>query len=95
MSPGSALIFMGSSYHGGGHNSVPDSIRTMYSLFFTRGTLRTEENQFLAIPRSKVREMSPKMLDLLGYRKPTTALGIVNNISPDEDIDGIWAEAMQ
>lgn len=67
----------------------------MYSLFFTRGTLRTEENQFLAIPRSKVREMSPKMLDLLGYRKPTTALGIVNNISPDEDIDGIWAEAMQ
>lgn len=67
----------------------------MYSLFFTRGTLRTEENQFLAIPRSKVREMSPKMLDLLGYRKPTTALGIVNNISPDEDVDGIWAEAMQ
>ena len=95
MSPGSALIFMGSSYHGGGHNSIPDSIRTMYSLFFTRGTLRTEENQFLAIPRSKVREMSPKMLDLLGYRKPTTALGIVNNISPDEDVDGIWAEAMQ
>lgn len=95
MSPGSALIFMGSSYHGGGHNSVPDSIRTMYSLFFTRGTLRTEENQFLAIPRSKVREMSPKMLDLLGYRKPTTALGIVNNISPDEDVDGIWEEAMQ
>lgn len=74
---------------------MPDSIRTMYSLFFTRGTLRTEENQFLAIPRSKVREMSPKMLDLLGYRKPTTALGIVNNISPDEDVDGIWAEAMQ
>lgn len=67
----------------------------MYSLFFTRGTLRTEENQFLAIPRSKAREMSPKMLDLLGYRKPTTALGIVNNISPDEDVDGIWAEAMQ
>lgn len=95
MSPGSALIFMGSSYHGGGHNSVPDSIRTMYSLFFTRGTLRTEENQFLAIPRSRVREMSPKMLDLLGYRKPTTALGIVNNISPDEDVDGIWAETMQ
>lgn len=67
----------------------------MYSLFFTRGTLRTEENQFLAIPRNKVREMSPKMLDLLGYRKPTTALGIVNNISPDEDVDGIWEEAMQ
>lgn len=95
MSPGSALIFLGSAYHGGGHNSVPDSVRTMHSLFFVRGTYRTEENQFLAIPRSKVREMSPKMLELLGYRKPTTALGIVDNISPDEDVDGTWEKAMQ
>ncbi|KNG91251.1 phytanoyl-CoA dioxygenase [Aspergillus nomiae NRRL 13137] len=95
MSPGSALIFLASAFHGGGHNSVPDSVRTMHSLFFIRGHLRTEENQFLAIPRSKVREMSPKMLELLGYKKPTTALGIVDNMSPDEDVDGIWAKAVQ
>lgn len=95
MSAGSALIFLASAYHGGGHNSVPDSFRTMHSLFFIRGTLRTEENQFLAIPRSKVREMSPKMLELLGYKKPTTVLGIVDNISPHEDVDGIWERAMQ
>lgn len=67
----------------------------MHSLFFIRGHLRTEENQFLAIPRSKVREMSPKMLELLGYKKPTTALGIVDNMSPDEDVDGIWERAVQ
>ncbi|KAF7595573.1 hypothetical protein BBP40_005608 [Aspergillus hancockii] len=95
MTPGSALIFLASAYHGGGHNSVPDSVRTMHSLFFVRGNLRTEENQFLAIPRSKVREMSPKMLELLGYKKPTTALGIVDNMSPDEDVDGIWGRAAQ
>ncbi|RAQ52625.1 phytanoyl-CoA dioxygenase [Aspergillus flavus] len=95
MSPGSALIFLASAFHGGGHNSVPDSVRTMHSLFFIRGHLRTEENQFLAIPRSKVREMSPKMLELLGYKKPTTALGIVDNMSPDEDVDGIWERAVQ
>lgn len=95
MSPGSALIFLASAFHGGGHNSVPDSVRTMHSLFFIRGHLRTEENQFLAIPRSKVREMSPKMLELLGYKKPTTALGIVDNRSPDEDVDGIWERAVQ
>ncbi|OOO12172.1 Phytanoyl-CoA dioxygenase [Aspergillus oryzae] len=95
MSPGSALIFLASAFHGGGHNSVPDSVRTMHSLFFIRGHLRTEENQFLAIPRSKVREMSPKMLELLGYKKPTTALGIVDNMSPDEDVDDIWERAVQ
>ncbi|KAH8433306.1 phytanoyl-CoA dioxygenase family protein [Aspergillus melleus] len=95
MSPGSALIFLASTYHGGGHNSIPGSIRTIYSLFFVRGALRTEENQFLAVPRSKVCRMSPKMLELLGYKKPTTALGIVDNISPDEDVAGIWEMAVQ
>ncbi|KAJ9244421.1 hypothetical protein DTO280E4_1005 [Paecilomyces variotii] len=80
MSAGSALIFLAAAYHGGGHNSVPGSVRTMHSLFFVRGNLRTEENQFLAIPRSKVREMSPKMLELLGYKKPTANLGLVDNI---------------
>ncbi|PYH78610.1 hypothetical protein BO82DRAFT_421412 [Aspergillus uvarum CBS 121591] len=95
MSPGSALIFLGSAYHGGGHNSVPDSVRTMHSFFFVRGTYRTEENQFLAIPRSKVLEMSPKMLQLLGYTKPTTSLGIADNISPHEDVKGIWERVCQ
>ncbi|KZF24970.1 phytanoyl-CoA dioxygenase [Xylona heveae TC161] len=95
MSAGSALIFLASAFHGGGHNSVPNSVRTMHSLFFVRGTLRTEENQFLAIPRSKVMKMSPKMLELLGYTKPTSALGIVENISPHEDLEGIWAKVMQ
>ncbi|RAK80788.1 phytanoyl-CoA dioxygenase family protein [Aspergillus fijiensis CBS 313.89] len=95
MAPGSALIFLGSAYHGGGHNSVPDSVRTMHSFFFVRGTYRTEENQFLAIPRSKVLGMSPKMLQLLGYTKPTTSLGIADNISPHEDVKGIWERVCQ
>ncbi|KAJ5408438.1 phytanoyl-CoA dioxygenase [Penicillium cosmopolitanum] len=89
MKAGSALIFLGSAFHGGGHNSVPDSIRTMYSLFFVRGIYRTEENQFLTVPRSKLLKMSPKMLQLLGYTKPSMAIGLVDNRSPDEDVDGI------
>ncbi|RAL12601.1 phytanoyl-CoA dioxygenase family protein [Aspergillus homomorphus CBS 101889] len=95
MSPGSALIFLGAAFHGGGHNSVPGSVRTMHSFFFIRGTYRTEENQFLAIPRSRVLQMSPKMLELLGYKKPTTSLGIADNISPDEDVAGIWERIVQ
>ncbi|KAI2900923.1 hypothetical protein CBS63078_6899 [Aspergillus niger] len=95
MKAGSALIFLASAYHGGGHNSLPGTVRNMYGLFFCRGHLRTEENQFLAIPRSVVTKMSPKMLALLGYKKPTTALGIVDNISPDEDIEGVWERVVQ
>ncbi|CAG8909172.1 unnamed protein product [Penicillium egyptiacum] len=95
MSAGSALVFLGSAFHGGGHNSVPNSVRTMHSLFFIRRHLRTEENQFFAVPHSKVRRMSPKMLKLLGYTKPTTELGIVENISPHEDLESTWARAMK
>jgi ectoine hydroxylase-related dioxygenase (phytanoyl-CoA dioxygenase family) len=82
MQPGSALIFLASCYHGGGHNSVPGEVRKVHGLFFVRGTMRTEENQFLAVPRSKVLTMNDKMLSLLGYKKPTTVLGVVDNEDP-------------
>ena len=93
MSKGSALIFLGSAWHGGGHNSITNSQRTMYSLFFIRGTMRTEENQFLATPRSVALGMSPKMLELLGYKKPSPPLGTVNNMNPMNDLDAIWQAA--
>lgn len=82
MEQGSALIFLASCYHGGGHNSVPGEVRKIHGLFFVRGTMRTEENQFLAIPHSKALTMSDKMLSLLGYKKPSTVLGIVENNDP-------------
>ncbi|KAI4274908.1 MAG: hypothetical protein L6R38_006017 [Xanthoria sp. 2 TBL-2021] len=86
MEPGSAFVFLGTVYHGAGHNSVPDQVRKLYGLFFIPGTLRPEENQFLAIPRSNVLGMSDKMLSLLGYKKPDTWLGIVNNSDPAENL---------
>jgi len=85
MKPGSALIFLGGAYHGGGHNST-SARRTVYGLFFIRGVLRQEENQFLAIPRSKVLTMSKEMQSLLGYKQPNSVLGIVNNNDPMADL---------
>ena len=90
MEPGSALIFLASCYHGGGTNQVPGEIRKLHGLFFCRGNLRTEENQFLAVPRSKVLTMSPKMLSLLGYKKPSTVLGIVENQDPSLDFKAVF-----
>lgn len=91
MDPGSGLIFLASCYHGGGSNQVRDEIRKIHGLFFVRGTFRTEENQFLAIPRSKVLNMSDKMLSLLGYKKPSTVLGIVENQDPASDLEAVFA----
>lgn len=93
MQPGSALIFLGSAFHGGGHNSIPDSRRIVHGLFFIRGTLRQEENQFLAIPRSRVLGMSEPMLALLGYKQPKTVLGIVENKDPVKDLEGVLKRA--
>ncbi|KAH7109040.1 hypothetical protein EDB81DRAFT_849424 [Dactylonectria macrodidyma] len=76
MEQGSALIFLASCYHGGGHNSVLQAT----------GTMRTEENQFWAVPHSKALIMSDKMLSLIGYKKPTTVLGIVENNDPALDL---------
>ncbi|KAL3426054.1 hypothetical protein PVAG01_02845 [Phlyctema vagabunda] len=93
MTKGSALIFLASAYHGGGHNSVVGSTRTVHGLFFCRGFLRTEENQFLAIPRSVALGMSNEMLTLLGYKKPESTLGIVENQDPNTDLMGFIAKA--
>ncbi|KIX98556.1 uncharacterized protein Z520_05857 [Fonsecaea multimorphosa CBS 102226] len=95
MEPGSALIFLASCYHGGGHNSVPNEVRKIHGLFFIRGNLRTEENQFLAVPRSKVLAMSDKMLSLLGYKKPTTVLGVVDNEDPALDLQAVFERVSQ
>lgn len=93
MEPGSALVFLGTVYHGAGNNTVPDQVRKLYGLFFIAGTLRSEENQFLAIPRSKVLGMSGKMLSLLGYKKPDTWLGIVNNSDPADNLREVFSMA--
>lgn len=86
MEPGSGFVFLGTVYHGAGQNTVVDQVRRVYGLFFIPGTHRTEENQFLAVPRSKVLGMSETMLSLLGYKIPGTYLGIVNNSDPAENL---------
>lgn len=93
MVQGSALIFLASCYHGGGHNSTKDEIRKVHGLFFIRGTLRTEENMFLAVPRSKVLGMSEEMLSLLGYKKPVTILGTVDRGDPAQNLQAVLEKA--
>jgi swainsonine biosynthesis dioxygenase SwnH1/2 len=89
MEPGDLFIFLASSIHGAGHNSVPDSTRTIYGLFFIRGYLRQEENQYLTIPRSQVLKMSDKMKALLGYKMTSSLLGMVDSLDPMTNLPAV------
>ena len=66
MARGSALIFSGKLYHGGGENRS-DRVRRALDLGFSVGWVRQEENQYLACPPEVARDLSEDLLRLIGY----------------------------
>lgn len=81
MSAGSALMYLGSTLHGGGANTTNDQRRRGMFLGFVVGWLRTEENMFLTVPLEVVRTMPVRVQELLGY-KPHGPIGVVDVGSP-------------
>lgn len=95
MKRGSAFIFLSTMAHGAGYNTIPGETRKILNLVFCRGTLRTEENQFLCNPRSKVLKMSPKLQTLLGFKKPDRNwLGMVENEDPTKDLAAVYEKML-
>jgi ectoine hydroxylase-related dioxygenase (phytanoyl-CoA dioxygenase family) len=94
MDKGDAFIFLSTVAHGAGYNTTND-VRKIYNIVFVRGTKRTEENMALCTPRSKVMKMSPKMLSLLGFKKPARNwLGMVENEDPAKDLAGVYEKML-
>ena len=81
MPAGSALVYLGSTMHGGGANTTTDTRRRGMFFGFVVGWLRTEENTFLTVPIDRVRTMPLRVQELLGY-KPHGAIGVVDVGSP-------------
>ena len=81
MSAGSAVLYLGSTMHGGGANQTQNERRRGMFLGFCLGWLRTEENFFLSTPIDAVREMPPEVQELLGYASHDS-IGVVNVDSP-------------
>jgi len=81
MKAGSALLYLGSTIHGGGANTTRDQFRRGMFLGYVVGWLRTEENIFLTVPLNKVRGMPTRVQELLGY-KAHGAIGVVDVGSP-------------
>ena len=86
MSRGSALVYLGAAWHGGGANQTNDprtGIITTYSL----GWLRQEVNQYLTVPRDRAAQFSRTIQNLLGYQCHSRYLGRF-----PEDPDGFWLD---
>lgn len=66
MSRGSALFYMGSTWHGGGANRS-DASRMGLINVYSLGWLRQESNQYLDHPPELAARFSPRLRALLGY----------------------------
>ncbi len=81
MPAGSALLWQGGVYHGGGANNT-DSPRQSLSVALDLGNLRQEENQFLAVPRETVLTLPEEVQRLLGWDRCPPGLGCVEMQDP-------------
>ncbi|MGW4332320.1 phytanoyl-CoA dioxygenase family protein [Rhodococcus koreensis] len=77
MSAGSAVMWLGGTYHGGGQNVSTDSIRTGAILGIFRGYLRQEENHYLSLSLDEVKQIPQPIQELLGYKASNPYMGWV------------------
>jgi len=66
MPKGSALFYLGSTWHGGGENRSNESRIGLINTY-TLGWLRQEVNQYLNVPIELVHTLDERMRSLLGY----------------------------
>lgn len=74
MSPGSALLFLGSTLHGAGAN-ISGEVRRGVVVGYALGWLKPYENPWLAYPPDIARNFSPELAGLVGYRQHRPNLG--------------------
>ncbi len=67
MSAGSAVVYLGSTIHGGGPNVTSAQRRRGMHVSYCVGWLRTEENQYLTTPLDVARTLPRRSQELLGY----------------------------
>jgi ectoine hydroxylase-related dioxygenase (phytanoyl-CoA dioxygenase family) len=67
MPAGSTVIYLGSTLHGAGTNTTAGTWRYGVHLSYTLGWLRTEENNYLAVPPAIARGLPVTAQEILGY----------------------------
>lgn len=87
MARGSALIFHGGLWHGGGANTT-GARRTGIAVNYCAGFIRQQENQMLGVPTEIARGYPPRLQELLGYGAYRGLIGHVNKKSPAQQLNG-------
>jgi ectoine hydroxylase-related dioxygenase (phytanoyl-CoA dioxygenase family) len=81
MPAGSALIYLGSVWHGGGANTT-DRPRLGVVLHYAASWLRPVENHVLAVPPAVARTLPERLQELLGYNIAPPFIGYVDGRHP-------------
>jgi Protein involved in biosynthesis of mitomycin antibiotics/polyketide fumonisin len=81
MPAGSALLYVGSLWHGGGANHT-DRPRVGVVLHYAASWLRPVENHVLAVPRDVVAQLPQRLQELLGYNIGPPFIGYVDGRHP-------------
>ena len=78
LEPGSALVYLGTTVHGGGHNATTDRWRKALYTSYLVGWLTPEEAVPMSIPREHAEQLPDRAKELLGFaniRQPADADG--------------------
>ena len=86
MPAGSALMYLGSLWHGGGANTTARS-RVGVVLHYSAAWVRPVENHVLAVPRDVVRTLPARLQELLGYNIYPPFIGYVDGRHPRRTLD--------
>ncbi|WP_431825221.1 phytanoyl-CoA dioxygenase family protein [Burkholderia sp. F1] len=77
MKAGSALIFLGSTFHAGGANSTQSEYRTAVSIALDAANVRQEENMYLSLTPELVASYPEQVQRLLGWSAGENLMGWV------------------
>ena len=77
MTAGSALIFLGSTFHAGGANTTKGEYRTAAGIALDASNVRQEENMYLSMSSEQVASYPEQIQRLLGWSAGTNHMGWV------------------
>lgn len=86
MPAGSAMVYLGSLWHGGGANQTARP-RLGVILEYVASWLRPQENHCLAVPRQVVAGLPGRLQELLGYNIYPPFLGYVDGHHPQKALE--------
>ncbi|KAF4976230.1 hypothetical protein FZEAL_7068 [Fusarium zealandicum] len=86
MPRGSIVFFLGTLWHGGGHNQS-DADRQALTVQYCQPWIRPIENQFLGVDWEKLQEIPKQIVDLMGYQVGSPFIGFVDGASPTKAVE--------